>query len=247
MRHRMRGRKLGRNASHRRAMFRNMASSLIRSTRIDEDDPQRPHVPGRIVTTLAKAKELRPFVEKLVTLARKSLEHRDRATEFATAADRNSSEWQTWRTSEQWQQWNQAIAPAVTYRRRAFALLRDKQAVDVLFADLAERFRDQPGGYTRVVRLATVRLGDAGAQALIEFVGERDRVKTERAAPAVDAEEEAGAEAPAEAETEAEAEAESSTDEAPADAESSAQDEGGEEEASEPGDDDKSEKEGGTD
>ena len=245
MRHRMRGRKLGRNASHRRAMFRNMASSLIRSTRIDEDDPQRPHVPGRIVTTLAKAKELRPFVEKLVTLARKSLEHRDRATEFATAADRNSGEWQTWRTSEQWQQWNQAIAPAVTYRRKAFALLRDKQAVDVLFAELAERFRDQPGGYTRVVRLATVRLGDAGAQALIEFVGERDRVKTERAAPTVDAEEAgAGAEAPAQTEPEPDAKAESSTDEAPADAESSAPDEGAEEEAK---DDDESEKESGTD
>ena len=60
----MRGRKLGRNSSHRKAMFRNMACSLIRSVRVDEDDKQRPNVPGRIVTTVAKAKELRPFIEK---------------------------------------------------------------------------------------------------------------------------------------------------------------------------------------
>ena len=69
MRHRKHGRKLGRNASHRKALFRNMASHLIRSVRIDEDDEQKPKVPGRIVTTLAKAKELRPYVEKLITLA----------------------------------------------------------------------------------------------------------------------------------------------------------------------------------
>jgi large subunit ribosomal protein L17 len=71
-------------------------------------------------------------------------------------------------------------------RRRAFAFLRDIEAVDVLFDELAERFADRPGGYTRVVRLSTVRLGDAGQQALIEFVGERDRVKKKgRVAPVV--------------------------------------------------------------
>jgi large subunit ribosomal protein L17 len=185
MRHRMRGRKLGRNAAHRRAMFRNMAGSLIRSVRVDEDDPRKPRVPGRIVTTLAKAKELRPFVEKLITLARKATEHQDNAREFATSADRGSTEWKSWRESEQWNRWNQAIAPAVAIRRRAFALLRDKEAVDVLFDELVDRFEDRPGGYTRVVRLPQVRLGDAGRQALIEFVGERDRVKAKRKAPVV--------------------------------------------------------------
>jgi large subunit ribosomal protein L17 len=186
MRHRMRGRKLGRNASHRRAMFRNMASSLICSVRVDEDDPQAPKVPGRIVTTVAKAKELRPYVERLVTMARKSLAHAERASEFSTSADRNSEEWKSWRKSEEWNKWNQAIAPAINFRRRAFALLRDKKAVDVLFAELAERFEDRPGGYTRVIRLADVRLGDAGEKALIEFVGENDRVTTKRtAAPMV--------------------------------------------------------------
>ena len=66
-------------------------------------------------------------------------------------------------------------------------MLRDKEAVSVLFDELASRFADRDGGYTRIVRLAEVRLGDAGAQALIEFVGERDRVKSKkRSAPVVE-------------------------------------------------------------
>lgn len=186
MRHRVRGRKLGRNASHRKAMFRNMATSLIRSVRVDEDDPNRPRVPGRIVTTVAKAKELRPFVEKLVTIARRAAEHEAAAADFSTDADRNTDEWKTWRQSEQWQKWANTMAPAVAARRRAFSMLRDVEAVDILFDELAERFEDRTGGYTRIVRLAKVRLGDAGQQALIEFVGERDRVRSKkRAAPVV--------------------------------------------------------------
>jgi large subunit ribosomal protein L17 len=167
-------------------MFRNMACSLIRSVRVDEDDKERPKVPGRIVTTLAKAKELRPFVEKLVTIGRKVAVIEEQAAELATGAPRNSDDWRTWRDSERWNDWNQAVAPAVALRRRAFALLRDNQAVDVLCDELAERFADRPGGYTRVVRLAEVRLGDAGQKALIEFVGERDRERIVRKhAPAV--------------------------------------------------------------
>jgi len=189
MRHRVRGRHLGRNPAHRKAMFRNMASSLIRSVRVDEDDRNAPKTPGRIVTTLPKAKALRPFVEKLITMARKALVHEENASEFETQADRNSAEWKSWRESEQWNNWNQAIAPAVALRRRAFALLRDDKAVDVLFDELAERFEDRPGGYTRIVRLASVRLGDSGQQAMIEFVGENDRVKTKRVTPVVEAEE----------------------------------------------------------
>jgi len=185
MRHHVRGRKLGRNASHRKAMFRNMACSLIRTVRPDEDDKQKPKVPGRIVTTLPKAKELRSIVEKLITLARKALPHEEQAAQFSTSAERNTEEWKNWRESNEWNQWNQAIAPAVAIRRRVFSMLRDKEAVDVLFDELAPRFQDRPGGYTRVIRLAKVRLGDAGQQALIEFVGERDRVKKKRTAPVV--------------------------------------------------------------
>jgi large subunit ribosomal protein L17 len=192
MRHRKAGRKLGRNASHRKALFRNMASHLIRTVRIDEDDEQKPKVPGRIVTTLAKAKELRPYVEKLITMAVRASEHEKSAEEFCTNAERNSADWKKWRESDQWNRWNQAIAPAVALRRRAFAVLRDKRAVEILFLELAERFADRPGGYTRVVRLAEVRLGDAGRKAIIEFTGERDRAKTgrRRAAPVVAGEKE---------------------------------------------------------
>jgi large subunit ribosomal protein L17 len=228
----MRGRKLGRNSSHRKAMFRNMACSLICSVRVDEDDDQRPKVPGRIVTTLAKAKELRPIVEKLVTLARKAAPYEVRAKEFATTAERNSAEWKTWRQSEQWNKWNQAIAPAVTMRRRAFAKLRDNQAVNILFDELADRFEDRPGGYTRVIRLATVRLGDAGRQALIEFVGERDRVRRKRKAPVV-TDEEQTQDTPAASETAEASDQAADTEEASAEASAA----GGEGEATSVADD----------
>lgn len=185
MRHRIKGRKLGRNSSHRKAMFMNMSCSLIRSLRVDEDEPNVPRTPGRIVTTVAKAKELRPFIEKLITMARRSLAHEENASQYATSAERNSAEWKTWRESETWRQWAQAMAPAVALRRRAFAILRDDEAVSILFDELRERFADRPGGYTRIVRLAEVRLGDAGQKAFIEFVGENDRVRTRRQAPVV--------------------------------------------------------------
>lgn len=185
MRHRIKGRTLGRNSSHRRAMFRNMAASLIRTVRVTEGAVGAPKTPGRIITTVPKAKELRPYVEKLITLAKKAIPHEERARQFATTAERNSAEWKAWRKSAKWQQWAQAIAPAVDCRRRAFALLRDKEAVDILFAELGPKFRDREGGYTRIVRLAKPRLGDSGEQALIEFVGERDRAKQRRAAPVV--------------------------------------------------------------
>jgi len=195
MRHRIRGRKLGRNASHRKAMFRNMAVSLIRSLQVDEDEPNRPANPGRVVTTLPKAKELRPFVEKLVTLGRKGAAIERDAEQYAAGAEKNTAEWKQWRESEQWSKWAQAIAPAVACRRRAFAILRDHDAVRILFSELAERFEERAGGYTRVVRLPEVRLGDAGRKAFIEFVGERDRINTTtRTRPAVAVEEEAAEE-----------------------------------------------------
>ncbi|HWL07451.1 MAG TPA: L17 family ribosomal protein [Planctomicrobium sp.] len=186
MRHRVKGRTLGRNASHRKAMFKNMAASLIKTARIEDTTAEgAPKVAGRIITTVPKAKELRPFIEKLITLAKKALPHEEAAAQFATSAERGSDEYKTWRDSDQWKQWVKAKAPAVDARRRAFAALRDKRAVTILFADLAPRFAERQGGYTRIVRLAKPRLGDAGERALIEFVGERDRVSARPTAPVV--------------------------------------------------------------
>lgn len=188
MRHLVAGRKLGRNASHRKAMFRNMAVSLIKTVRILEGEPGQPKVAGRIVTTVPKAKELRPMIEKLVTLARKARKISQDAVQFQTDAERGSDAWKAWRESDKGKNWVIATAPALTMRRRAFADLRDDSAVEILFDDLAARFQDRTGGYTRVVRLARVRLGDAGEQALIEFVGTNDRVKSrKRKAPVVEA------------------------------------------------------------
>jgi large subunit ribosomal protein L17 len=216
MRHRVKGRKLGRNQSHRKAMFKNMAASLIRTLDQSEDLENAPAVAGRIVTTVPKAKELRPRIEKLITLAKRAAQHEENATQYATDAERGSDAWKQWRNSEEWQKWTQAIAPAVNARRRAFAELRDRQAVDILFDELAPRFADRNGGYTRIVRLATVRLGDAGQQALIEFVGENDRVRSSKKAASLAVREEPAA--PEEVESpEADDAVATATENAPAD------------------------------
>ena len=99
-----------------------------------------------------------------------------RPANSAPTADRGSDAWKTWRKSDKWGEWNQAVAPSVAARRRCLQLLGDKQAVCVLFDEVAPRFTDRPGGYTRILRLAKPRLGDAGTRAIIEFVGVRDRV-----------------------------------------------------------------------
>ncbi len=176
MRHRKRGRHLGRTSSHRRALLRNLASSLILTERDAEFDPNPPKVKGRIVTTMQKAKEVRPLVEKCVTIARHALAHEEAAEEYGTTAVRNSESWKTWRQSARWQEWCQARAPAVAARRRVLQLLGDKQAVHVLFEEIAPRFKDRDGGYTRILRLAKPRRGDSGTRAILEFVGHHERV-----------------------------------------------------------------------
>ena len=116
MRHRKSGRRLNRDSAHRKAMFANMASALIKHEQIK--------------TTLPKAKELRPIVEKLVTLAKRGDLHA---------------------------------------RRLASARLQDRAMVTKLFAVLAERYKDRPGGYIRIIR-ANFRYGDCAPLAYIEFV-----------------------------------------------------------------------------
>ncbi len=166
--------------------MRNLASALFLTEQESEDylDPaQAPKVKGRIITTLEKAKEVRPLVERCITLARRSNEQRRAAEQFGTKAARNSEEWKAWRKSDRYKEWVKGVAPSVVLRRRLNVMLGDKKAVAVLIDSVASRFDGRPGGYTRIMRLAKPRLGDAGTRAVLEFVGVRDRMEKAAAAP----------------------------------------------------------------
>ena len=177
MRHKRHGRVLGRSPSHRKALLRNLTTALVLTERAESElDANTPKVKGRIITTLAKAKEVRPLVERCITIAKKSLAAEQAADQYNTQAERNTEAWKVWRKSDDYAKWVEATAPSVNARRRLFSILRDKEAVAILCNDLAERFEDRPGGYTRIMRLATPRLGDAGVRAILEFVGKNDRV-----------------------------------------------------------------------
>lgn len=190
MRHRKKGRVLGRSPSHRKAMFKNLASSLFLTERDAEFDDNAPKVKGRVVTTLHKAKEIRPLVERCITIAKRALPAEEEARQYETDAERGSDGWKKWRQSEDWRKWSDARAPAIAARRKVLQMLGDKQAMRIVFDDIAARFRDRPGGYTRIIRLATPRLGDAGAQAILEFVGTNDRVSQAAQRPAFDSSDE---------------------------------------------------------
>ena len=161
MRHQKAHRKLGRTSEHRMSMLRNLAVSLINSRE------------ERIVTTLPKAKELRPFVERAITLSRKanSLEGEDsgaralhlrrQAAGFFHAGNMQQS--------------------ALTGKRGQMRLPRTSgvAALKRLFDELGERYKDRPGGYTRIFKLGR-RAGDNAELAIIELVdnqGEREAVE----------------------------------------------------------------------
>jgi large subunit ribosomal protein L17 len=129
MRHRNSQRKLNRSPSHRRALFVNLACALIEHERIR--------------TTEAKAKALRPIVEKLITKAKR--------THVRGAAD------------------SEAIAAGVHQRRLVGRTIRDRALLRKLFDEIGPRYADRPGGYTRIVKLGC-RLGDNAPEAFIELV-----------------------------------------------------------------------------
>ena len=198
MRHRRRGRTLGRSPSHRKAMLKNLASALFLTERDAEFDDNAPKVSGRITTTLHKAKEVRPLVEKCITIAKKSLPSAEEAAKYESPADRGTDAYKQWRQSDDWQKWAAARAPVVAARRRVIQLIGDKEAARILFDTIAPRFVDRPGGYTRILKLATPRLGDAGDRAILEFVGKNDRVKRKAEKPAFDEEPAPDSDQPAE-------------------------------------------------
>ncbi len=129
MRHRVSHRKLGRVTEHRIAMLRNQASALLKYEHIE--------------TTLPKAKELRPFVERIITVAKRGL---------AAGADTAAS------------------ARTLHARRLVLRDIQDRDVVSKLFDTIAPRFEARPGGYTRILRLG-YRRGDSAEVAQIELVG----------------------------------------------------------------------------
>ena len=182
MRHRKRGRRLGRSSSHRKAMYRNMASSLFLTYRNEEVAEvygyERKQPAGRIVTTLEKAKEVRSLVEKCITIARKATPHRE-ASEAIVPQDRlvrGNDRFTKKKEPELWAQWSDARAPYVTAQRRCFQLLGSREAVALLFDVVVNEIGDRTHGYTRIVRFATPRLGDAGTRAILEIVQD-DKVR----------------------------------------------------------------------
>ncbi len=126
MRHRKAGRKFKRTPEHRRMLLRNLATSFFEH--------------GRMETTLAKAKEVQPFAEKLITLAKDG--------------------------------WD------LTRFRRVLAVVTRKDIAFKLFNEIGPKFKDRPGGYTRLYKLAKVRQGDAAPMGVLTLLGEGDEVKS---------------------------------------------------------------------
>jgi large subunit ribosomal protein L17 len=191
MRHRRKGRVLGRSPSHRKALYRNLASALFLTERAKDDyldEKQAAKVTGRIITTVHKAKEVRPLVERCVRIACVAQQALDDAKSLGTTAERNSDAWRAWRKSDKWRKWSAAMAPAVLARRRLVRLLGTKEAAKLCFEVVGPRFVDRAGGYTRIMRLAVPRLGDAGTRAMLEFVGVRDRAAKRAVAPKIESE-----------------------------------------------------------
>jgi len=160
--------------------LRNLASSLFLTERDAEFDNNAPKTPGRIITTLHKAKEVRPLVEKCITIARQTLAAAEQAEAFKAPGAKGTEAWKAWRNGPQWRQWADARAPLVAAQRRVLQLLGNRQAVQIVFDEIAPRMADRHGGYTRILRLAHPRLGDAGVRAIIEFVGLNDRAPHQR-------------------------------------------------------------------
>ena len=172
MNHRRKGRKLNRNASHRLALFRNMSRALITHETIR--------------TTLPKAKELRMFVEKLITMAKKAAVLTEQAAQTADEAEKKKLSGRALHLKRQAMAWLGPTHGTGIYDK-AGELVEDRTTNPVLkklFNVLGPRYKTRPGGYTRVLKLHEVRLGDAGAQAIIELMKEGEVKVKQKGAPA---------------------------------------------------------------
>jgi len=146
MRHRVAHRKLGRKTEHRLALLRNLCTSLITHE--------------RLITTLPKAKELRPFAERAITLGKRAL-----------AADAPEGALHNRRLAAAYFfGGNTNRVPDGGYKRPQAPRTAGVAALDKLFDEVASRFAERPGGYTRILKLGT-RRGDGAEMALIELLG----------------------------------------------------------------------------
>ncbi|MFN0121799.1 MAG: 50S ribosomal protein L17 [Blastocatellia bacterium] len=151
MRHLVAHRKLGRTSSHRKALLRNLCTSLV----LNE----------RIITTLPKAKELRPYVEKVITLGCKAYKARAAGQNEAAVHNSRLAAVNFFPGNSNWD--SRKHDPEAERTAGVAALKK-------LTGDLGKRFADRPGGYTRILKLGR-RKGDGAEMALIEFIGSEDR------------------------------------------------------------------------
>jgi large subunit ribosomal protein L17 len=215
MRHLRAGKKLGRNPKHRLALFRNLTMALIRHE--------------RIVTTVPKAKAVRPFVERLITLAVRAAQASEGTAEGAQPDKALALHYRRLVISRLGPSGLAAVRPPGADNDEGVPPdLRS--VVRKLFEDLGPRFKDRPGGYTRIIKRHERRLGDAGETAFLELLKEGEtKVKAKQAAeapaPAVEEEEveeeeqaesEEGQSEPTAAEEQAEAKQEETAKETPA-------------------------------
>ncbi len=126
MRHKKKKLKFNKTQAHRDAMFRNLATSVIEHK--------------KVVTTLAKAKAVKPIVEKMITLGKKVNEYKEQQPD-----------------------------KALHYKRQVFSYLKTRKSATILFDEIAPKFQERNGGYTRIVKLG-FRKGDGAPQALIEII-----------------------------------------------------------------------------
>lgn len=173
MRHRKAGFKLNRTRSHRDAMLRNLAAGLFEH--------------GQITTTIPKAKAVQPFVEKIITKAKRGDLHARRQVIATMGGDRWAFDWLYLPKNPTDQERDRVDAlreraegyfdvpeSSDVERNRYGKLRKAPKLVKHIFENIAPRFADRPGGYTRIIKLGYTRLGDAAEVCVLQFVGNED-------------------------------------------------------------------------
>lgn len=173
MRHRRGGYKLGRTDAHRRATLRNLAAGVFEH--------------GQITTTVPRAKAVKPLVEKIITLAKRGDIHARRLVAAKLGRDRTAFEWLYLpknssdderaivdRQADFAKQFFNIPAGDQVERNRYGELRKAPKIVKHIFDNVAPRYQDRTGGYTRIVRLGKRRIGDGGELCVLQLVGNEE-------------------------------------------------------------------------